>query len=259
MKKPEIIRSPKPPAANDFLWRYFDIHKFLKLLHDRTVRFARMDQFEDPLEGIPISALVTYAEKVNLNLVKNVSLSELILDKTLFEPLPLPLQKKLNAINAIQRPSFVSCWFADATESVAMWNLYANADGVAVKVQFGKLVRQLVMAPARNLSAYYGGRVSYQNLTNVYRATQNNSVGRVALRKDSSFKHESEFRFVVRVNDHHNAHTGLDSQPLALHQLNMKVICHPRMPRWKKENIRQLLRQAQLEHAFEESAIRLRS
>lgn len=210
-------------------------------MQSNVIRFTRMDQFEDPQEGIPLSAFVTYAEKLNLNLIQNMKLSELILDTRLFNRIPLPLQKKLNTINAIQKSSFLTCWFAEPRESVAMWSLYSNPDGVAVKIPFGKLTDQLQIEKTPFISAYYGGRVLYQNFSTIYKNTSDNKTGKVALRKDTSFQHESEFRFVVRTKDHHQNITGIDSLPLNLARLNIKVVCHPKMAAWKKKNIEHLL------------------
>lgn len=217
-----------------------------------------MDQFEDPQEGIPLSALFTYQSKVSLNLVEKVSLSELILNPALWQQIPRPLQARLKSINAIQKTSYVTCWFADKRESVAMWNLYSNADGVAVKIPFGKLKNQLKINWNEKISAYYGGLVTYQDFQEIYSKPTGGKVAKVALRKDVSYSHEREFRFVVRTKDHHSEITGFESLPIDLSKLDMKVICHPRMPEWKKENIKTLLAIHQLRDVFAESDIRLR-
>lgn len=218
-----------------------------------------MDQFEDPQEGIPLNALITYQAKLNLNLIENVSLSELILDPTLWQQIPSNLQSKLKAINAIQKTSYVTCWFADQRESVAMWNLYSNADGVAVKIPFGKLCQHLKINWNGQTSAFYGGLVTYQDFREIYSKPEGEKIAKVALRKDSSFSHEREFRFVIRTKDHHNEIAGMDSMPIELSKLGLQVICHPRMAEWKKTNVRNLLARHNLKDALTESEIHLRS
>lgn len=257
--RPTLISSRKPPLpkSTDYLWRYFDIHKFIYLLHNKTIRFTRMDLFEDPQEGIPLSAFVTHAQKMNLQLIDNKPIGELIMDDSPLNDAPL-MRKELNIINAIQKSSFLTCWFAEQRESVAMWNLYSNDDGVAVKIPFGKLSRQLKIENDNNISAYYAGRLVYQDFKNIYKSTTDKKVGKVTLRKDHSFSHESEFRLVVRTKDHHLAIAGIDSQPLNLKNLGMQVICHPRMATWKKKNIQNLLTTAGLANAWQQSSIRLR-
>lgn len=261
MLKPELLETSglKLPKSNDFLWRYFDIHKFLHFLHERVVRFTRMDQFEDPLEGIPLTALLPFRSSMDLKLLNNLRLNELILDPELWKTVPLKLQKKLRAIHGIQRSSYVSCWFNEQRESVAMWNLYSNADGVAIKIPFGKLKRALI--PVNDhLSSYYGGLVDYQNLIHTVSSSSGaRKVAKVALRKDVSFRHENEFRFVLRTNGKQPKDVlGINSETLPLEKLGLKVICHPRMPEWKRKNVSMLLDSVGLQKALQPSELMLR-
>jgi len=43
----ELIQSSKAPLPKrtEYLWRYFDIHKFINLLQTNVILFTRMDQF----------------------------------------------------------------------------------------------------------------------------------------------------------------------------------------------------------------------
>jgi hypothetical protein len=221
-----------------------------------------MDQFEDPLEGVPLSALTLYDEKLALHLVpENISLSTLILDPSLFPKLTPALRSKLKKIHHTHRSTFVSCWFYEQRESMAMWNLYSNPDGVALKIPFGKLKAKLLVGNnTGNISAYYAGSIDYQNFQDVASYSDNrlSKVPKVALRKDSSFSHEKEFRFVVRSSGNNNDLIGIDSKPMQLTKLGLKVVCHPRMASWKKNNIQNILREASLRDAFQESEIKLR-
>jgi hypothetical protein len=259
MKKATLFSEKDLPGAKDYLWRYFDIHKFISLIQTNTIRFSRMDTFEDPLEGIPLRALLTYRTKLDPDLMEGISMSELILDPQLRDLVPPQLQAKLRSINAIQKSTFLTCWFAEQRESVAMWNLYSNTDGVAVKIPFGKLATKLRVA-AEGVSAFYGGMVEYLDLNKLFILPSGNDVQqiKVALRKDHSFNHECEFRFVLRMKDHRNELSGIESAPLDFRQLGMKVVCHPRMSAWKRQNIKTLLSEYQLESAYQESTIVLR-
>lgn len=259
MKKVTLLTSRNAPVRSEYLWRYYDLHKFLDLLHTGQFRFSRMDKFEDPLEGIPLRALFAYQTKLDSDLIQGLSLSELILDEQLRDLVPPSLQKKLRSVNAIQKSTFVTCWFAEQRESLAMWNLYSNPEGVAVKIPFGKLVSKLTV-PSEGVSAYYGGMVEYLDLRKLYSAPGNSDVQqiKVALRKDYSFKHECEYRFVIRVRDHRNDLTGINSEIIDLKKIGMKVICHPRMAAWKKKNVQRLLEDHDLKNAYDESVITLR-
>ncbi|MBV9209126.1 MAG: hypothetical protein JOZ52_00780, partial [Acidobacteria bacterium] len=79
-----------------------------------------------------------------------------------------------------------------------------------------------------------------------------------ALRKDSSFAHEKEFRFVISSEPNGDKIMGIDSKPLNLSKLKMKVVCHPRMLSWKKANIQAMLKLEGIGQAFQESEIKLR-
>src|SRR5258705_11993938 len=78
-----------------FLWRYFDLHKFFSFLRSCEIRFTRMDEFEDPLEGVPLRAIITYAGQRDLDLIKDEKLSDLILDRSKFSKLSVDMQKRI--------------------------------------------------------------------------------------------------------------------------------------------------------------------
>ena len=140
-RKFHIVNEAAHKRRGVFLWRYFDLHKFFAFLRNGEIRFTRMDEFEDPMEGVPLRALVTYAEERDLELIGDDKLSDLILDRTKFKKLSKEMQDRITNIKAIQRSSFVSCWFLGKRESMAMWNLYSNTDGVAVKVSAASLFK----------------------------------------------------------------------------------------------------------------------
>lgn len=259
MKNVTLFPSQNIPDVKDQLWRYFDLHKLIDLLYRKQFRFSRMDTFEDPLEGVPLRAWFTYKTKLDPELIQGLSLSELILVEQFRDLVPESMKKKLNTIRAIQTSTFVTCWFAEQRESLAMWNLYSNVDGVAVKIPFGELVSNLTIQD-EGISAYYGGMVEYIELRNLYSSAGVSALERkkVALRKDSSFKHECEFRFVIRVRDHRNELKGINSDSIDLKKIGMKVVCHPRMAAWKKKNIERMLDEHGLTDAYEESIIMLR-
>ena len=43
-----------PKESNSFLWKYFDLHRFIYLLTEKKLFFTRLDKLEDPFEGIEI-------------------------------------------------------------------------------------------------------------------------------------------------------------------------------------------------------------
>jgi len=255
-----LIRPDSLPKDDEFLWRYFDIHKFLNLIKQKRFRFTRMDQFEDALEGIPFETLQKF---LYLDSESKLNLASIILDSptSLIRSSESKLTGRLDEILRIQSSHFVSCWFYEQRESMAMWNLYSNSDGVALKVSFGKLKSLLNPESAKiDIQEYFCGKVQYQNFRNQdpYANDRLSKLGKVSLRKDVSFSHEKEIRFVVKTNKYKSQIIGIDTEPINLKELDLKVVCHPRMVEWKKNNIKQILTDARLSDSFLDSEIRLR-
>jgi hypothetical protein len=145
---------------------------------------------------------------------------------------------------------------------MAMWNLYSNPDGVALKVSFGKL--KLLLRPESaniDIKEYYCGKVKYQDFR--YKDSCENDrlseIEKVTLRKDISFSHEKEIRFVVQTNKYRGQITAIDTETINLRELDIKVVCHPKMAQWKINNIKQLLKGARIADSFLDSEIKLRS
>lgn len=247
-----LISQRKLPKGDFFLWRYLDIHKFLDFLRKKRFLFARMDQFEDVLEGVPVVAMEAYME-----LLKNskISLAELGLsysDNSALDGLDPGIKKIV--INQVSH--YVSCWFMEQRESMAMWNLYSNPESVAIRVSFQKLKNLLIPDLSGEYGErYIGGKVSYQNFIS---EGEYFKMKVVALRKDLSFQHEKEFRFVVKFQEVKPKVKSIFSVPLDLTDLDLQVVCHPQMKSWQKENIKELLELYNIGNSYQESEIRLR-
>jgi len=260
MTEIELIKPKILPRDEEFLWRYFDIHKLLHLLKEKRLRYTRMDQFEDALEGIPFETLERFA-KINNEPTLNLANIILETDKYLIKT-ETKLFGRLDEILQIQSSHFVSCWFYEQRESMAMWNLYSNPDGVALKVSFGKL--KALLKPDLKVSGikgYFCGKVEYQDFRNQdpYAVNGLSKLGKVSLRKDVSFSHEKEIRFVIKTDTTTNKlKTGIDSDKLNFKELNIKIVCHPRMAEWKKRNIKQILKDEGISTSYAESEIKLR-
>lgn len=257
--KLRLISPDRLPNSEDYLWRYMDIHKLLDLIQHKRFYFTRMDQFEDPLEGIPLEIILHYR-----NASKNLlSLPQLIMNPNASPIKPdLGIFGRIDRISKIQKTHFLSCWFHGNRESMAMWNLYSNPDGVAVKVPFGKLKEYLIPNQAGiNIKEYFCGKVNYQDFQDddPYPGSELHKLKKVSLRKDLSFTHEAEIRFVVKTDEETIASTaGINSEKLDLKEVNLSVVCHPRMADWKKNNIRQLMKSIRLVSRYKESEISLR-
>ena len=253
----KLINPKLLPKDEEFLWRYIDIHKFLNLLNQKKLRFTRMDQFEDTLEGVPFESLTRLLGYENPLL----ELSKSIINYESYKKLSLGLYGRLDEIINIQSTQFVSCWFKEQRESLAMWNLYSNPDGVAIRIPFGKLKSELIPnSSEKNIIEYFCGKVNYQNFISIdpYLKNSLSEIDKVSLRKDVSFSHEKEIRFVIKAKNDKQVKTGIDSNVINLQNLGLQVVCHPKMADWKKMNIKLALKKVKLESSFFESEMRLR-
>lgn len=120
-----VIVKVKPridPALGEsiVLCRYLDAAKFLDLLHNQTLFFARGDQFEDKFEGAftrSIKHAIEQSYKVNK------------IDFTYDE-----FKKKL------RERVFINCWHASQDDSMPMWSLYGrSSSAVAITTTVAKL------------------------------------------------------------------------------------------------------------------------
>ncbi len=260
MQKLKLIKQKDLPKDDEFLWKYFDLHKLLSFIQNKQIRFTRMDQFEDTLEGVPFETLMRMTQMSNM---PTFSLANYILNhNTSTLPQKSKLFGRIDQILQIQSSHYVSCWFSEQRESMAMWNLYSNPDGVALKIPFEVLKNQLKPdSKEQNIQDFFCGKVEYQDFRNqcVYPDNGLSKLKKVSLRKDVSFTHESEIRFVIKKDKTtDDLELGINSEPFNLEELDIKIVCHPRMDSWKKNNIRKLLINANLLKSFENSEIRLR-
>jgi len=255
----KFIQPNRIPTDSDFLWRYYDIHRFLDLLLNRRFRFSRIDQFEDALEGIPYESLWrmgSLGKEFGIRRTDLLNMPNDFVDRE-----SIKLYSRVDEVLHIQASTFVSCWFLENRESMAMWNLYSNVDGVAIKVNFGKLKTLLnPIIEDVKIKEYYCGKVTYQDLNLFYPDSPDylSKIPKAALRKDKSFSHENEFRFVMKLKNCDDHQLGIESQIINLKELEMSIICHPQMPDWKKNNIKDLLKSKNLLSSFRMSGIELR-
>ena len=195
---------PYPPASSivtppddAVLWRYMDLARFVLLLEKSALWFCRADKFEDPLEG-----LYTDADRADwLNREEEVAKN----------PLLQPIVGLFAGSEAIGRHTFVNCWRESPSESMAMWGLYGKGDcAIAVRSTVARLKTQFD-ASAFNVIF---GRVKYVDWSS---KDPHQDLTLLAMRKDSSYKHESEVRGIIR-------HFDLTDQQIGAPGLSLPII-----------------------------------
>ena len=165
------------PPDDTVLWRYLNFVKLMDLLERRQLWFARLDTFEDPLEGTHTDAEIEYFRAL--------------------PPLPSPMpefaveKQYLGSTQMFRETMYVNCWRAGATESMAMWDTYGKGSGVvAIKSTVGRLKETLSAYPRQ----IFIGRVKYVGWSEL--AWHLNALAMV-MRKDRSYEHEQELRAVL--------------------------------------------------------------
>jgi hypothetical protein len=105
------------------LWRYLSLARFMDLLEHRALWFSRMDQFEDPLEGI-----FTDAELEQMASLSVSSALPILGFSRAAGTVKGDTQSFLRIIAMIRVSHFVSCWREGPHESMAMWDIYGKGD-----------------------------------------------------------------------------------------------------------------------------------
>lgn len=261
----EILKNKRIAfGKDDFLWKYLDLHKFLSFILNKKLFFNRLDNLLDPLEGLPETTL-SYMDKSEAD-TEVIAATEM----TAAEKRKQNAEKRRKALLAgqkteeSQQTQFANCWYMGKKESFAMWNIYSNPDSVAIRYYPGELL-DLVLPAAEQMSNpdfvhLIYGYVDYDNIWPfMYNRKNPPNVKHAAFRKDSSYKHEQEFRFVSVVKP--DCKGKYDYFELSLGNIDndsFRVLANPYMESWKFDNIRKILENFGLEHRLTQSVLKVK-
>ena len=162
------------PPADAVLWRYIDFTKFLSLLQEQALFFARADRLGDPFEG-------------------SFSKANIALRPTIYNEHHEKFSAQLaNFAFQSRRFTLVNCWHESPHESEAMWRLYGSAGGsLAIRSDCKSLVDSLA-----DDDDVYIGRVTYVDYNHYFIPESNTFFP--YLHKRHSFQHEREVRAVMQ-------------------------------------------------------------
>lgn len=205
------------------VFRYMDLAKFLSLIHQKTIFFARASSYEDSLEGMPteldeylgsdLAELLDVAlnsswpsmspdtseegrRKKEDAIKKAKSNYENRTIKTIFGPQKASQFADYSSVQkAVSNWVDVSCWHTDASdvESMAMWKIYGGGSAsVCVESTVGEVIRSMSIAPELNV---YAGVVSYIDYRNDYVGVD--EPLKFFFNKSKYYAFEKELRFVL--------------------------------------------------------------
>lgn len=175
------------PDEDSTVWRYLDFSNFIYLIENSQLHFHRLDDFEDPFEGVPNKThLISRLEK---SIEQEKSISEMHPDYN-YEISDVAYNHKA-LINYWRYTTFVNSWALAGRESMALWNSYlTHDDGVAIKSTYGNLKESLEKESDRK---FWASKVDYMGFEEDYREPIRN-VYRHSLTKRVEFIHDNELR-----------------------------------------------------------------
>ena len=238
--------------SGKILWKYFDLQKLLSFMLEQRLVFSRMDTLDDLNEAIS-------QRQLKQNYGTTLESVKAALDDFRDE---LSGRRHLS-IEKRQKECFVSCWARDHRESVAMWNLYSNQDGIAICVKIGELLNILKNAEVKRNDMFkkiQHGAVVYKDFHNPkHRESFKDQIENIGFQKDACFSYEKEYRFFMRDFRGKTKSKLVKVDIPKFEELKATIVFHPKMKEWKKQNIKLLIKKLGYDYiSFKDSEVKLR-
>ncbi len=267
------------PSDDAILCRYVTIDKLLDFLLEARISLVKLNLFEDKLEGVNL-------EHLQLNYKSDKIAEQMKNEGNAFEYLGLNINPtKRNLLRrkreTFQDTNYASCWYINNHESVAMWQLYSKPDSVAIRIPFKDLLNELsnynFNLPNHNYEKLTYGCVDYHQFNNFEKLCNTDLKNDIqGFIKDSSFRHEQEFRIIVEIKeepkytetrgiipdeevDEINEAQNIKVIHLLLpnfKNLPFEIIFHPQSTDWHRRNINKMLDNFDLTFNTSESALK---
>lgn len=229
-----------------FLWRYIGLHKLIDIIINKQLHFTRLDHFEDGLEGITGEGTqLKFFNQGEPLTHENINDFDEQTQNELIEQDKNTRQNFIETLEKSQQAQFASCWFLGNRESIAMWKLYSQKDGVAIKFNARQLTDTIIATAKSYTNSDFEklvyGPVEYKNIWPFdLHETFNGEFN--ALKKDKSYTHENEFRFIVVLPDDKKGKHQNFTLPIGeLSYYDLEIVTNPFMAKWEIENLKKLL------------------
>jgi hypothetical protein len=249
-------KADKRCEPHTMLWRYMDFAKFVALLEERSIYFARADKLGDPFEGASgIADRRPYWDEFYLESFREVVRTPPP-DSAPSEGTPLSFEDvEREALRLLKefstgaerdrRCTFVSCWHANTGESEALWRLYCppQTTGVAIQTTAHLMLAALDHEPQIEL-----GRVQYIDFRHSFAGIHDRIFW-----KRKSLSHEAEVRAVIVRHDRQED-IGF-AIPADLQKLLVSVVPSPFAPSWFTTLVKATMRRFHLDTNVVESEL----
>lgn len=178
-----------------------DFTKFVSILEDQALFFARLSTFSDPLEGFLPKPIVDKFRNIPDGLTAEEEARRRAIAKN-----------NLKVMRMGRELLFVSSWHMNDYESMAMWKLYLKSgEGVAIQSTMERMVDSF----ANTKDVVYIGQIEYVD----YEKDEIpwNNIFYPALHKRKGFEHEREVRAIVMPE-------SLDNSPGKLIAVDLNIL-----------------------------------
>lgn len=95
----------------------------MQMIESQSLWFARLDKFEDPLEGAHTDAEISGIRK---HVAKKRA------------------EQLISLFREARKDTYVSCWRAGKSESLAMWDLYGRGSGIVALKSTVELLKRSI-------------------------------------------------------------------------------------------------------------------
>ena len=219
----------KVPDANEKVWRYMDLAKFISLIDRHGLFFSSVDLFGDPYEG-------RFPQE---NPIESAALSG-------SKPLTSGRLQRSGRECVDRRRYLVNSWHMSEYESAAMWAIYSQFNsGIAIQSTYERLAKSF----RKSSDKIYISKVTYIDYTNEKMAEHGGNPIVPFLYKRKSFSYENELRVITIVpKDKQSIKNGLPSPaddgkyiPVDLNTLIERIYVSPRAPPWLGDLVESIL------------------
>jgi len=233
---------------NSKLWRYMSFSKFIALLENQSLFFARSDKLSDPCEG-------SYPK---------LSVAEL--KKYILDPKAAnPTTKQAEATRETLRYTMmISCWNKREVDSYLMWKAYTDSiESICIQTNVDTLFKCL--------DAQQNYHVLVSDITYIDYESEEIPHGNILspfVYKRHYFREETELRAMIWLpgDEWRYIENALppDSFPVGLEvpvmasTLIQSIYLHPEAPSWHRELVKKIAQKYSLTCAIEKSDIQAR-
>lgn len=214
--------------SEQVMWRYLTFEKYVNLIVTSTLWFSRVDLAGDRFEGSSTHASVSEWKRI---------LSEVLpIDQV--ENTQHQLSANHRAFNAL---AYVNCWHKNDDESMLMWKLYSDKNGVAIRTTFSDFEQSL-----QTDREIFVNHVRYLNYAEGGDVFEDSNFLRKVSSRPKFLDFESEIRAAFL--HHEDLKDGLELEnqprgikiPIKLETLITEVILRPEADEWAIEVIQDL-------------------